>query len=282
MEFVSAEGEARYAEVARAARPLVCLDFDGTLAPIVADPAAARIHPEAADALAGLAAAGATLAVVTGRPARQALELGALEILAERVAAAGSTLYVLGQYGNERWTSLDRRIVSPDAPPGLGEFRGRLPGLLAGVDAAGEPFVEDKGLAVAVHTRRMPDPAGSYERLLPVLSAAARDHGLDVEPGRLVVEVRAPGSDKGGAVRTLVIESRPDAVLFCGDDLGDVAAFEAIGALRADGLPGLLVCSGSAEQVALVELADVVVPGPDGVITFLQQYAADRAEAAGS
>ena len=57
MEFTSAEGEQRYAAFVRAApEAVVGLDFDGVLAPIVDDPAAAHIHPEAGEVLVALAA----------------------------------------------------------------------------------------------------------------------------------------------------------------------------------------------------------------------------------
>jgi trehalose 6-phosphate phosphatase len=62
--------------------------------------------------------------------------------------------------------------------------------------------------------------------------------------------------------------------MFCGDDLGDAAAFGAVRALRASGLPGLTVCSGSAETAAeLAAGADLVVDGPDGVIALLDGVA---------
>jgi trehalose 6-phosphate phosphatase len=64
-------------------------------------------------------------------------------------------------------------------------------------------------------------------------------------------------------------------VLFVGDDLGDLEGFQAVGELRADGLPGLLVCSGSEEQQALLELSDVVVDGPAGVVSFLEGLVRD-------
>jgi trehalose 6-phosphate phosphatase len=64
-------------------------------------------------------------------------------------------------------------------------------------------------------------------------------------------------------------------MLFVGDDLGDVDAFEAIRELRQRGMVGLLVCSGSEEQRALVELADLVVDGPDGVMELLDRLAGD-------
>ena len=116
---------------------------------------------------------------------------------------------------------------------------------------------------------------GAFDRLLPVLTEAARARNLAVEPGRLVVEIRAAGMDKGLAVRHLVEEYDARAVLFVGDDLGDLPAFEAVAELRALGTPTLLVCSGSGEESALRELADVVVAGPDGVMAFLRELTGD-------
>jgi trehalose 6-phosphate phosphatase len=63
--------------------------------------------------------------------------------------------------------------------------------------------------------------------------------------------------------------------VFVGDDLGDIEAFEAVRSLRDGGLPALLVCSSSDEQEALAELADVVVPGPAGVVGLLTAFLAD-------
>jgi trehalose 6-phosphate phosphatase len=277
MEFTSAEGEQRYAALVRAAPDAVVgLDFDGTLAPIVDDPARAHIHPDAREVLVALAEQVRAVAVVTGRPARQVLDLGGLEEVGAAVGDAGKELYVFGQYGNERWSSTRRRIVSPRPPAGLSSFLRDLPRTLRRADAA-DAFVEDKGLAHAVHTRRLPDPDAAYERLLPALRDLAGRNGLVLEPGRQVIEVRAPGMDKGRAVRTLAEEVGAGAFLFAGDDLGDVEAFEAVAGLAADGLPTLLVCSASEEQAALAERADVVVPGPDGVLDLLRELARDAA-----
>ena len=244
-------------------------DFDGTLSPIVDDPEQAHIHPDAGTVLADLAAQVRAVAVVTGRPARQVLDLGGLEQVGNAIGESGRELFVLGQYGNERWTSTDRRVISPKPPRGLATFMGGLPRLLRDGDAA-EAWVEEKGLAVAVHLRRLDDPPAAFERLLPVLTESARSHGLDVEPGRAVIEVRAPGMHKGAAVRALTEELGARAFVFCGDDLGDLEAFKAIEELRGKDFPGLLVCSGSEEQNALTELADVVVDGPGGVLELLR------------
>ena len=281
MDFRTPEGQQRYDDlVADAARVVVGLDFDGVLAPIVDDPASATIHPDGPRTLVALAEQVRGVAVITGRPARQAIALGELDEVGKELAEHGRSLHLLGQYGNERWSSVDRRVVSPRPPKGLSSFMADLPDLLRRHDAAGA-FVEEKGLAVAVHTRRLPEPVAAFERLLPVLTEAAGRHGLGVEPGRMVVEVRAPGMHKGQALRTIHAELAGHGVMFAGDDLGDIEAFRAATALRDAGAPALLVCSGSEEQQALVELSDIVVDGPEGVLAFLRQFARDAAAASG-
>ncbi len=279
MELRTPLARQRYDEVAaRSARGVICLDFDGTLAPIVDDPSEAFVHPGAADVLAELGEQFQAIAIVTGRPVRQVLHLGDLEAVGSRVAAGGGRLMVLGQYGNERWTTDEPTVRSPRPPRGLATLMSELPQLLQQAGAA-DAHLEEKGLAVAVHTRRLPDAGEALERLTPLLARAADRNGLVLEPGRMVVEVRAPGMDKGAAVRALQKELRADAVVFAGDDLGDVEAFEAVRDLRRRGMVGLLVCSGSEEQEALVDLADVLVDGPDGVLELLAQLARDAAQA---
>jgi trehalose 6-phosphate phosphatase len=274
MQFRTEQARERYDGLVRvASRVVVGLDFDGTLSPIVPDPAQARIHPDGPRVLATLSAEVRAVVVITGRPARQVVELGGLDELAAGLPD-GSRLEVMGQYGNERWDSDTRAFTSPEPPEGIAALREELPSILA-AEAAGDAFVEEKGLAVAVHTRRLPDAKAAFARLETALADAAERHGLALEPGRLVLEVRAPGMHKGIALRTAVEEHDGGGVLFAGDDLGDLEAFEAARDLREHGLPTLLVCSGSEEQEALAEIADLVVDGPDGVLDLLDRLAAD-------
>ena len=259
-EPATAEGRAGLAALlADAGHALVALDFDGTLSPIVPDPDDARAHPDVPPVLERLAERGVRVAVVTGRPAALAVEYGALQ------AVRG--LVVLGHYGLERWE--DGRVTSPADESGVAAARSRLPALLAELGAPDGTWVEDKGLAVAVHTRRTSDPAAALTLLRSPLQTLAADTGLVVEPGRMVLELRPPGADKGAALRSLVEAAETSAVVFVGDDLGDLPAFEEVARLRTEGQPGLLVCSGSTEVTAVAERADLVVDGPEGVAELL-------------
>jgi len=241
--------------LAEPSRAVVALDYDGTLAPVVPHPSDAVPAPGAVAALAVLAPRVGTLALVTGRPAQDVVELAGLHDV--------PGLLVLGQYGAQRWAG--GALTSAPALPGV---TAAGPELLALAEREGA-WVEDKQLALVLHTRRSPDPDGALARLTGPVTALAEVHGLEVHPGRYVLELRPPGFDKAGALLSLC-DPAPSAVLFAGDDVGDLSAFDAVQELRHRGVPGLLVCSASDEgPAALRERADVVVDGPAGVVALL-------------
>ncbi|WP_107092966.1 trehalose-phosphatase [Streptomyces sp. MMG1121] len=254
--------------LARPGTALVGLDFDGTLAPIVADPEQARAHPEAVPALVALAPKVASVAVITGRPAGVAVRYGGF------AGVPGlDHLTVLGHYGAERWDAVTGTVTAPAPHPGVAAVRAELPGVLDRAGAWTGTWIEEKGRAVAVHTRRAADPEAAFEALRGPLADLATRHGLIVEPGRLVLELRPPGMDKGMALTEYARRIDAGSVLYAGDDLGDLPAFAAVEKLRSDGVPGLLVCSGSTEVTELAERADVVVDGPAGVVHLLRTLA---------
>ncbi|MEU4923470.1 trehalose-phosphatase [Streptomyces parvus] len=259
------------AVLARPDRAVVALDFDGTLADIVPDPEQARAHPGTVEALAALAPKVAAIAVITGRPAGVAVRYGGF------AGVPGlEHLVVLGHYGAERWDAVTGTVHAPAAHPGVTAVRAELPGVLHEFGAWNGTWIEEKGQAVAVHTRRAQDPQAVFESLRGPLGELAAKHGLIVEPGRLVLELRPPGMDKGVALAGFVAELDAESVIYAGDDLGDLAAFAAVEKLRGegpDGIPGLLVCSGSAEVPELAERADLSVPGPAAVVDFLAALA---------
>ncbi len=244
-------------------RTLFATDFDGTLSPIVDDPARAYAHPDAVGVLARLAARLAGVAVVTGRSVAEVLRLGGLE------GAEGlSALRVLGQYGVERWDARTAEVSTPPVHPGVEGVRRAVPDLLRRL-SLGAVHVEDKGHALGLHVRRTGDPAGALSRLRSPVADLAREHGLVVEAGKQVLELRAPGTDKGTALTGLVRELDVDTVVYAGDDLGDLAAYDAVDALRAGGGTGLLLCVVSSDRTELERRADLVLDGAGGLLDWL-------------
>lgn len=249
------------------ARSVIATDFDGVLAPLVADPSRSRPAEGALDALARLSRSVLQVAIVTGRPALVATELAGVS------GHPGlERLVVLGHYGLERWAASTGAVTSDPVPEGVAVARERL---LEVIREAGQPdaFIEDKGSSLAVHTRRLPDPEAALDALRAPLSELAEEVGLRLEPGNLVLELRPPGVDKGVAVRRLLDETGARAVLYAGDDLGDLAAFRAIDELRHHSLYGVLLATRSSGATELVEAADIVVDDPAGVVTVFTALA---------
>lgn len=241
----------------RAAEVAICLDFDGTIAPIVEDPAAARPLAGIVELLGPLADRYAAAALVSGRPATY---------LASHAAAPG--VRHLGMYGLEE--IVDGRV---QVDPRLEAARPAVEA--ARRDLAGDPAVtqsgahlEDKRYAVAVHTRRVADPARWAGPVGQAAERVAAANGLEVVPGRLVWELRPQvRSDKGDAVRRVAAESGARRLVVAGDDLGDLPAF----AVAAEAGGGLRVAVRSEEAPAeLLAAADLVVDGPEGVRELLE------------
>lgn len=240
---------------------LIALDYDGTLAPIVPRPEDARPQPGAVEVLTELARHVGRVALLTGRPADAVVALAGLGGI--------PGLVVLGQYGVQRLQDGELREEPP--VPGLEQARAALPQIVV---AEPGTTIEDKGRSLVVHARRAPDPQAALARLHPAVTALAGHTGLALHSGRLVLELRPPGHDKGRALGSLV--EGASAVLCAGDDVGDLSTFDAVDRLRDRGIGGLLVCSDSDEAPEeLRARADIVVPGPPGVVALLQELVAE-------
>ncbi len=248
----------------RAKEVALCIDFDGTLSPIVTDPQAARPLPGIVELLGPLARQYAAVALISGRPAAY---------LAEHVAAAG--IRYLGLYGLQEIH--DGQIqVHPD-------LHAARPAVIAAREALREApsvrtsgaWIEDKEYAVAVHTRRLAEPDQWAAALHQTARTIAEEHGLQVIPGKLVWELRpSVRGDKGDAVRRVTAESGAREIVFIGDDLGDLPAFAAVANLTLDGYRGLRIAVRSDEAPhPLLAQADLTVDGPAGVLNFLQMLA---------
>ncbi len=130
--------------------------------------------------------------------------------------------------------------------------------------------VERKGLAVTLHYRERPELSGWAADFA---AASADASGLVAHPGKMSWELRPPApTDKGTVVAELAAGLA--AVCFVGDDTGDLPAFATLARLRAGGLHTVAVAvAGPETPDEVTGAADVVVPGPAGVLALLEALA---------
>lgn len=232
-------------------------DFDGTLAPIRQDPESVQPAPGAADALRTLAAKAGLVAVVSARP---------VAFLAGRLGGVPG-LHLHGLYGLEY--SADGGATVATAP----EAEAYAP-LIARVvaearDAFPDALIEDKRLSCALHFRTRPSLETAIESWAALHAEA---HGLRLQHGRMVVELKPPVDTDKGAV---VLRAAADlaGAWYFGDDLGDLPAFAALEKLAAEqpGFHAVRVAVGTAEGrgAALGEHADLLVDAPESVPALL-------------
>lgn len=198
--------------------PTILLDFDGTLAPIAADPADARMPAETLSLLKALIRHRCLVGVISGR------SLDQLRIL---VPAPG--LILAGNHGMEiegdgwRFLHEDARAEVPRIERAVETLRpivAKHPGAL----------VENKGLTASLHYRKV------SSRLAPLLLEQARGalekqpelSRLLLVPGRRVLEIRPDVSWDKGRACVLILERtgcRQDRTVYIGDDRTDEDAF---------------------------------------------------------
>lgn len=201
-------------------RRVLVLDFDGTLSPFVDDPAQARPYPGVRQRLeAIMSRPGCRVVFVTGRAAEDLSGLLGLESAPE----------IWGSHGGERLLPSGDKVAMP-----MGDARRQ------GLEQA-EAWASDSGLAdrlerkpgcLAFHLRGLDSGRASdlERRVRERWASLAAGTGLALHDFDGGLELRVPGFDKGLAVRAVLEEEGPGAVVFyLGDDLTDEDAFAALG-----------------------------------------------------
>lgn len=224
-------------------RPLLLLDYDGTLAPIVDDPAAAVPHPEVPGLLSRLAALH-PVRVITGRGLEDLAPL--LPVPVEAVGLHGAQR---GRLGDEP------RLHMP------GAALAALRSLRTSVPALDGVRVEDKGPSFALHYRGAADPDAVVRALRDWLEDAPET--LHPVWGKMVLELRPAGVDKGRVVRDLAARHADRTPVYLGDDTTDEDAFRAL----ADDARAVTVKVGPGETAARFRLPDV-----DAVVAYLRRF----------
>lgn len=244
--------------VADPATAAVLSDLDGTLAAIVDDPAAARPLPGVPAVLRRISEHVGVVGVVSGRPAA---------FLAEHLAGAGDRVQLVGSYGLERVVE-----GGVELHPAFGPWAGKVAEVTARARSEAPPdvLVEVKPATVVLHWRSAPRRQGWCQA---AAKRWAAETGLDLAPARMAIELRPPiPADKGTAVTGLVAGCR--AVVFAGDDSGDLAAFDALDALASTGRSTVKVAVAAPEAPpSLRAHADLVLADPAAWLQLLEQLA---------
>lgn len=195
------------------------LDVDGTLVEIEREPGAVHVPARMRTILSQLnAAADGALALVSGRSVAQIDQL-----------FAPLQLNAAGLHGLER-RNLHSGVVRAkpdesafDRPRAeLGHFAESHEGVL----------LEDKGLTLALHYRNAPQVHDEARQLVSEVVASS-DGALVLLEGKMVLEIKPPGADKGHAITAFMNEPpfRGRLPVFAGDDVTDEAGFAAINRL---------------------------------------------------
>ena len=248
--------QAFWSALASAPRAALLLDYDGTLAPFHRDPARARPYPGVDGLLERLGRLpGDRLVIVSGRALDDLLPLLRLDVQPE----------FWGCHGRERRLPDGRYSFTP-LPDAAQQALTEAEGWTATVAALGG-HVERKPGSLAFHWRGLtPEDQRALERELEQRFARlAQADTLEWHPFDGGIELRAPGCDKGRAVRQVLDELGDRAsVAYLGDDHTDEDAFAA---LRGRGL-GVLV-----RPRWRATAADLWLRPPEGLRAFLARWA---------
>jgi trehalose 6-phosphate phosphatase len=233
-------------------------DFDGTLSPVVDDPAAAVALPGVAERLDHLATSYRMVAAVSGRP------------IAFLAGVLPASVALSGLYGLESRVG-GRVVAHPDADrwrPVIDEVVRSLAAATAPGEAAHGVVVEAKGLSITLHVRTRPDLG---EVVVDLANRLAGPAGLEVRPAKMSVELHPPiEADKGTALLDLAAGAA--GVLYVGDDVGDLPAFAALDALARRSPPVAtlgVVVSGPELPEALRAPGRLLLPDQAAVLDLL-------------
>ena len=232
------------------------LDFDGTLAPIVARPELAGMSERTRDAVGMLkVGCGGALAVLSGRPLDQLRDL----LSPVEPAMAGSHGAEISRPGEADLT------LGDEAQNSLDRVHERLSRLARREDL----LIERKRGSVCLHYRSRPDLEQACNKA--AADAVRGRSGLKLMRGHMVVEIALAGIDKGTALAALM--SQPPFAgrvpVAAGDDTTDEDAIRS-----AQKMGGIGIRIGDGPSEALVRFK-----GIEAFLDWLETLARDgRAE----
>lgn len=239
-------------------------DVDGTISEIAEAPDRATVLPAARRALRRLVRRVDTVAAVSGRAARDA----------RRMVRVADLTYI-GNHGLEVLRGRSWQ-VHPAAAPYLEPLQQCLAELRRWLDTEGIR-VEDKSASAAVHYRLARDRVRARELIVEALQRSSACRALRATDGRMVVNLLPPVDvNKGTAIRTIAKQRGLRGLVYIGDDVTDLDAFQALAELRTEGLTTAAIAVASSEAPgALAERSNAMLPNVQAVVTLLEALGAE-------
>ncbi len=248
-------------------------DIDGTISQVARVPSEAFVDESPRASLRAIGSAITIVGAITGRGAADAATMLGLD---------GTV--VIGNHGYERLQG-GERLIHPTALGSRASISTCTNLLLEIVEATPQfanVVVENKDLSASVHYRLVEDQGRTVELLRQLVAAIAELHELNVTEGKFVFEIRPRALvNKGTAIHDISIELGLAGVVYLGDDVTDVDAFQALESLRSPDVTTLSVGIVSAETHAIVrDSANLLIAGVEGCIELLAGVADRLAPAA--
>jgi len=230
-------------------------DVDGTISWIAPTPDEAVVSPMCRRYLTALIDKIDLVSVISGRSLNEVMGMVGIEGL----------VYV-GNHGLQMWS----RGV-PEMWPGSEQYIDTITTAVNAIKSMANTeglFIENKGLTASIHYRNSPNTEAARSMILAAAESLTKAYNLQVTEGRMVVEMR-PNIDvnKGTALKSLIHKYSLSGVIYLGDDVTDVDAFEA---LHDSGVNGIAIGVSSNEAPPqLYDKADFVIHGVSEVERFL-------------
>jgi len=203
----------------------IVTDIDGTISEIAPTPDEALVSPTMREKLAKLNDKFKLVAVVSGRSVLNARDMVGVKGL----------LYV-GNHGLEYLKDGEKVMV-----PGVESFLNQMKALGIELEKGDLTKIsglklEDKGICLSVHYRECEDPETVRQKILETFQKSIYSKNLEVSEGRKIVEFKPPiGFDKGSILEIIIGEYGLEKIIYLGDDITDLDAFNMLEILENEG-----------------------------------------------
>jgi trehalose 6-phosphate phosphatase len=239
----------------------VITDIDGTISKIVLDPYEATITQIMRATLKKLVDKFQLVGIITGRNVKNAKEM--LEV---------DGLLYIGSHGLE-YLKDDEIYIEPEVE----EYLPIIQKIAQNIQTEEELYniknilFQEKGLCFTVHYRKCEDLEGTHRKILEAINEMEGIEKFKITEGRKVVEIRPKiGHDKGTILEKLIFENDVEKIIYLGDDVTDVDAFNKLKELKENGNvngAGIVVVSEEVPEF-VKENASFYVNGVDEVQKF--------------